>query len=78
MADARVHGKVDAKDVQSKRHADGFDRALEAALKDAGKSFAAGQTHNIKIEFRAEMAVTNPGRIQSYIATVSSDDDPPT
>jgi len=70
----RVHGRAGHDAGAHKKHSEAFDQALEDALAQASTEFEPGK-HNVKIEFRAEMEVTNPGRIQSYIVSISSDDD---
>jgi hypothetical protein len=71
----KVHGRA-GHDAARRSHSEAFDQALDDALAKASEGFDKG-THKVKIEFRAEMEVKNPGRIQSYVVSISSDDDPP-
>jgi hypothetical protein len=73
MEKIRVHGRAQA-DAAPAKHSQAFDRALEDALAKASQSGFAPGTHNVRLEFRAEMEVTNPGRIQSYIVSITKDD----
>ena len=73
MEKVKVHGKAKA-DAASTEHSRAFDRALEDALAQASQAGFAPGPHNVRLEFRAEMEVTNPGRIQSYIVSITKDD----
>ncbi|MGZ4354162.1 MAG: hypothetical protein ACXVZ4_11495 [Gaiellaceae bacterium] len=69
----RVHGRVE-RDEATTKHSKAFDRALEDALAKASQSGFEPGTHDVRMEFRAVMEVTNPGRIQSYIVSITKDD----
>jgi flagellar biosynthesis/type III secretory pathway protein FliH len=73
MEKIRVHGRAEADDA-TKKHSKAFDRALEDALANASQSGFEPGTHEVRMEFRAVMEVTNPGRIQSYIVSITKDD----
>jgi hypothetical protein len=74
MDKVRVHGHAEA-DAAPTKHSQAFDRALEDALDRASKSGFEPGEHNVRIEFRAVMKVTNPGRIQDYIVSIEKDED---
>lgn len=67
MPNAR--GLVDAKKVTAS-HAQGWDQALDRALKSASRLGRRG-TFDVKVEFSATIRVTNPGQIQRYSVTLS-------
>jgi hypothetical protein len=46
-------------------HAQGFDLAMEEALKDAASKWGVG-THPAKITFEVSVEVTNPGHVGEY------------
>ena len=73
MGSVKAHGKVHG-DGHGK-HSDSFDRALEDALAQASASGFEPGTHNVRIEFSAVMEVTNPGRIQSYMVSITKDEE---
>ena len=73
MEKITVHGTAKA-DATPTKHSQAFDRALEDALAQASQSGFVPGMHNVRLEFRAEMEVTNPGRIQSYIVSITKDD----
>jgi hypothetical protein len=68
MGDVKVHGKAHG-DGHAK-HSESFDRALEDALAQASAAGFEPGTHDVRVEFRAVMEVTNPGRIQDYIVSI--------
>jgi hypothetical protein len=73
MGNVKVHGKAPG-DGHAK-HSESFDRALEDALAQASAAGFDQGTHNVRVEFRAVMKVTNPGRIQSYIVSIEKDEE---
>jgi hypothetical protein len=50
---------------KTKKHAEAFDEALEAALAEASKTLGPG-THQVQVRFEAELEVTNPGLVGEY------------
>lgn len=64
----KVHGRVAA--AHGKAHSTGFDEALEEALAQASKELGPG-THDVVVEFGAEVHVTNPGSIGFYSVTLT-------
>ena len=73
MGNVKAHGKAHG-DGHGK-HSESFDRALEDALAQASASGFEPGTHNVRVESRAVMEVTNPGRIQSYIVSIEKDEE---
>ena len=51
-------------------HAAGWNAALDKALANASSRFEKG-THQVNVEFWAEIVVTNPGTIQNYCVTLT-------
>jgi hypothetical protein len=50
---------------KTKKHAEAFDVALEAALAEASKTLGPGK-HQVRVGFEAELEVTNPGHVGEY------------
>ena len=65
-----VHGTADSNAAPPPKHSEAFDRALENALYKASKNGFAPGTHKVRIEFKAVIEVTNPGRVQDYIVSI--------
>lgn len=50
---------------KNSKHADGFDQAMEEALKDAAGNWGAG-THRALMTFEVSVEITNPGHVGEY------------
>lgn len=54
------------KAIQAEGHGAGFDKALDNALGKLSKAWGTGQYENVRVEFRVDITVTNPGSIDTY------------
>jgi flavin-binding protein dodecin len=57
---------------RTKKHANAFDAAFEAALDEASKTLGPG-THQVRVVFEAELYVTNPGHVGEYRIVLEAD-----
>ena len=64
MADGRkAKGKADPHGGET--HAQGFNRALDDALRDAADSWGTG-SRQAHVRFEVDVVITNPGRVAEY------------
>jgi hypothetical protein len=62
-----VVGKArSTKAIRAAGHAAGFDKALENALGQLSRQWGAGSYDNVRVEYRADISVTNPGSVDTY------------
>jgi hypothetical protein len=57
--------------LQGAGHSAGFDMALGRALAQLSGQWGTGQFKNVKVTFAANISVTNPGTIDTYIVNLS-------
>jgi hypothetical protein len=62
--------KVAASRTAATDHAAGWNAALDKALANASTKFDKG-SHQVNVEFWAEIEVTNPGTIHNYCVTLT-------
>lgn len=48
-------------------HSAGFDLALDSALSKLERAWGIGTFRNVRVEYTADISVTNPGTIDTYI-----------
>jgi hypothetical protein len=63
MPSGQTRATVEAK--HGKEHHKGFDDAMELALSQLSKDVGTG-TYTVKVEFEAQVEVSNPGSIGFY------------
>ena len=69
MPSGQTRASVPAKENQ--KHHEGFDEALDKALSQLSKDVGL-DTYTVKVEFEAEVTVTNPGSIGFYTVILSA------
>jgi hypothetical protein len=52
-------------------HSAGFDLALANALSKLERKWGVGEYPNVRVQFAADITVTNPGTIDTYIVTLA-------
>lgn len=53
--------------IRANGHSSGFDGALDKALAKLSKDWGTGEYKNVHVDYRADISVTNPGSIDTYI-----------
>jgi hypothetical protein len=53
--------------IRTEGHSSGWDLALDKALAKLSKDWGTGEYKNVHVDFRADISVTNPGSIDTYI-----------
>jgi len=68
MPSGQTRATVPAK--HGKNHHEGFNEALELALKQLSKDVGTGE-YTVRVEFEAQVTVKNPGSIGFYTVKLS-------
>jgi hypothetical protein len=63
MAQGSTTARVEAKDGE--KHHEGFSRALDEALSQLSSEIGTGD-YAVRVEFAADVKVSNPGRVGFY------------
>jgi hypothetical protein len=51
-------------------HSAGFDQALDNALSQLKEKWGIGKFKNVRVNYAADISVTNPGTIDTYIVNL--------